>query len=471
MLLKSKDPKDQLQLFFKQDPQYLKTYVKEHPNNKMAWYLLGREYEAQGKQGKALYCYAQAGEIYEAYENQKVNLPPEALEQIRGWGSTRKRRRRMGRLRLGLALLMLAAAVLFAPGAPSLPVYVTEKEVPLPEGVTPAQLQETKVYYITGGKTQERIGAALQSMLLEERISSFAILARGIPMGQTSWISWLRKPEVLLSVEAKQDASQQQINYHDAESCGCQPADPGKAEQIVAAWMSKQEQELVLKSAIAYYTKANGRAPEQLTELTASYPGNVLPGVTADMQGLFDRQKDEIAAETAEWVKQNGSPKASEAMPGAEGLTKPMKEPLRIVVDKSAHRLALVSGNLIVRSYAVGLGGDRTPEGTFAITEKVRNPNGKSNGEFGSRGMTLSDTLYAIHGTNRPSSIGKDESLGCIRMRKEDVEELFDMTPLGTPVTIGRGLLPAEESRSGSPFRLPLQTGETNPGKVYRWLN
>lgn len=471
MLLKSKDPDDQLQLFFKQDPHYLKTYVREHPNNKMAWYLLGREYEAQGKQGKALYCYAQAGEIYEAYENQKVSLPPEALKPIRDWGFTRKRERRKGYLRLCLALMMLAAMVLYAPGAPPLPVHETQKAAPLPEGVTPTQLQETKVYYLTGEKSRERIGAALQSMLVQERIGSLAILARGVPLGETSWVSWLRKPEVLLSVEAKQDASQQQINYHDEQSCSCQPADPKKAEQIVAAWISKQEQELVLRSAIAYYTKTNGQAPQRLTELTAPYPGNALPGITPDMQELFDRQKDAMIAETAEWVKSNGTPKESESVFDAEGLTKPMKEPLRIVVDKSGHRLALVSGNLIVRSYAVGLGGDRTPDGTFEITEKVRNPNGKSNGEFGSRGMTLSDTLYAIHGTNRPSSIGKNESLGCIRMRKEDVEELFDMTPLGTPVTIGRGLLPAEESRSGSPFGLPLQTEETNPGKVYKWLN
>lgn len=469
--MKSKDPEEQLQLFFKQDPQYLKTYVREHPNNKMAWYLLGREYEAQGKQGKALYCYAQAGEIYEAYENQRVNLPPEALEPIREWGSTRQRRRRMGYFRLGLLLLMLGAALMYAPSPPPIPVHVTESAAPLPAGVTPAQLKETKVYYLTGGKSQDSIGAALQSMLVQERIGSFAILARGIPMEQTSWIHWLRKPEVLLSVEAGQNASQQEINYHDAESCVCEPADSTRAEQIVAAWVSKQERELVLRSAVAYYIKEKGRAPKQLAELTAPYPDNVLPGITPDMQELFERQKDEILAETAEWVKQNGTPKEPEPSSDATGLTKPMKEPLRIVVDKSAHRLALISGSVIVRSYAVGLGGDRTPEGTFEISEKVRNPNGKSNGEFGSRGMTLSDTLYAIHGTNRPSSIGKDESLGCIRMRKEDMEELFDMTPLGSPVTIGNGLLPNEESRSGSPFGLPLQTEETNPGKVYKWLN
>lgn len=63
-----------------------------------------------------------------------------------------------------------------------------------------------------------------------------------------------------------------------------------------------------------------------------------------------------------------------------------MQEPLEIVIDKDIHKLALISGDTIVRMYDVGLGGDRTPEGSYVITDKVVNPNGRSNGEFGSRG-------------------------------------------------------------------------------------
>ena len=85
--------------------------------------------------------------------------------------------------------------------------------------------------------------------------------------------------------------------------------------------------------------------------------------------------------------------------------------------------------------------------------------------------MTLSDTLYAIHGTNEPESIGKDESLGCIRMLKEDLEELFDMAPKGTKVTITQGELPEELMRSANPFSLPVLAEETNPNKLYAWLN
>jgi hypothetical protein len=147
-----------------------------------------------------------------------------------------------------------------------------------------------------------------------------------------------------------------------------------------------------------------------------------------------------------------------------------LKKPLEIIVDKQNHRLALVSGDVVIRNYPVGLGGDKTPEGEFVISEKVKDPNGSPDGDFGSRGMTLSDTLYAIHGTDEPDSIGKDQSLGCIRMLREDVEELFDMIPKGSKITILSSGLPEEIIRSEKAFSLPSNANETNPGKIYNWF-
>ena len=46
------------------------------------------------------------------------------------------------------------------------------------------------------------------------------------------------------------------------------------------------------------------------------------------------------------------------------------------------------------------------------------------------------DTLYRIHGTNQPESIGKAMSSGCIRMLNQDIAELFDQVIVGTPVTV-----------------------------------
>ena len=165
----------------------------------------------------------------------------------------------------------------------------------------------------------------------------------------------------------------------------------------------------------------------------------------------------------------NGQADGGPAVSSAE-TTLPM-EPLSIVIDKDNHQLAVVSGDVIVRSYTVGLGGDKTPSGSFVVSEKVRNPNGRDDSEFGSRGMTLSDTLYAIHGTNDPSSVGKDESHGCIRMNRKDLEELYDLVPLGTKVTIKSGVLPDTPAPIAKRFRLQPAENETNPAVVYKWLD
>lgn len=56
-------------------------------------------------------------------------------------------------------------------------------------------------------------------------------------------------------------------------------------------------------------------------------------------------------------------------------------------------------------------------------------------GVLGTRRLVLGDG-YALHGTNKPESIGQAVSHGCVRLRNEDIEKLYDMVPVGTPVYI-----------------------------------
>ena len=69
-------------------------------------------------------------------------------------------------------------------------------------------------------------------------------------------------------------------------------------------------------------------------------------------------------------------------------------------------------------------------------------PGGSPENELGSRWMPLIPeegglpTDLGIHGTIRPDSIGKYESMGCPRMQKADVEELYDLIVRSTPVSI-----------------------------------
>ncbi|MEA2944671.1 MAG: hypothetical protein QOI40_1, partial [Alphaproteobacteria bacterium] len=62
---------------------------------------------------------------------------------------------------------------------------------------------------------------------------------------------------------------------------------------------------------------------------------------------------------------------------------------------------------------------------------------------LGARAMYLGSTVYRIHGTNQPSTIGKFVSSGCIGMLNEDVSDLFDRVKVGTRVVVMPGNPPA----------------------------
>ena len=63
-------------------------------------------------------------------------------------------------------------------------------------------------------------------------------------------------------------------------------------------------------------------------------------------------------------------------------------------------------------------------------------PGGSPRNPMGVRALTLDRDEIAIHGTNRPESIGTAASYGCIRMRNADVLDLFARVAIGTPVTM-----------------------------------
>ena len=127
-----------------------------------------------------------------------------------------------------------------------------------------------------------------------------------------------------------------------------------------------------------------------------------------------------------------------------------------VVVDKSQNLLFLKRADEVVKIYTVSTGKDNsTPTGTFVIDEnKLKNPTWYRTGAvippdspeniLGSRwmGLEIVDNEgeeakgYGIHGTTEPDQLGKQITLGCVRMRNEDVEELFDIVPRGTEVVI-----------------------------------
>jgi hypothetical protein len=496
----------------KNDPAYLKDYVRKHPDNKMAWYLLGRSYAARGEHGKAQYCFQQAGEIYEAYEESQLQgvEPEDALTAGNGRGtegagtgtaSEKRRQRPLGMMLRGVTGLLLLATVILFPsdwerwadgstgsGQPDMAVVedVSAGELkPAGDGGNAAPVMTEYAVFYDGGDRRKQESLVSQALLpgWGRAQAKLAVLLAGRPTEDGRYIAWGLGPTVVLSADRAPGGAQAAVRYHDADSCLCEPAPPGPVEAVAAQWQAEQEQDLVLRSALAAYRQRHRAGPAEPGELAAGYPNNWLPGLTPFMRERFAA----LAHDGSPFGEPAGGGPAGAADPSPQGTAPAaaapafepvpeLEQPLRIIIDLDSHRLALVSGAMMLRSYPIGIGAPETPtpEGEFEITEKVKNPNGRSDGDFGSRGMTLSDTLYAIHGTNKPSSIDKDESLGCIRMLKEDVEELFDMVSFGTKVSIGRGGLPEDIVRPTmpyQPFQLPAQSDETNPNKRYRWLD
>ncbi|CAM4308409.1 L,D-transpeptidase [Paenibacillus tarimensis] len=460
---------------------YLKHYVKQHPDNKMAWYLLGKEYTIQGKEAKANYCYLQSGTVYEAFERKKHPLLAETpQEAIATYNRQRRKRRYLSRAVL-LSIILLAGSV-FAPGTPwklerSLPGANKSAVQAVPAAVEADVLNRTAVVFASEA-TAEAAGEAAAPLLYGGMKPAYGLTVH--QEEQDEWTLWTGAADVLMSVTSSLDGSRSDVRWHSNEACRCEAEPAADAPGFLEEWKADRERQWVLAGAIEHYRQREGTWPKTLGELARPYPDNALSGVSARMSELFPQVMKQLKSYRDEGNGGfNGSSSPPAEVSGAGAAAEPLNagiddnlpdEPLEIVIDRANYRLALKSGKTIIRSYAVGLGGEKTPNGTFHISEKVRNPNGRDNGEFGSRGMTLSDTLYAIHGTDEPDSIGKDESLGCVRMLREDLEELYDMVTLGTKVTITSGVLPDHKSQPAQRFKLEPKADETNPSKVYRWL-
>ena len=116
-------------------------------------------------------------------------------------------------------------------------------------------------------------------------------------------------------------------------------------------------------------------------------------------------------------------------------------------ISLSKHTLEVFDRSQLLKTYPVALGTAQapTPKGEFYFVTKFAPTNDK--GVYGVAAIGLSaysdhltdwpgEAQVGIHGTNRPELIGKNVSHGCIRMRNEDILELTQVTPLGTPVTI-----------------------------------
>lgn len=131
-------------------------------------------------------------------------------------------------------------------------------------------------------------------------------------------------------------------------------------------------------------------------------------------------------------------------------------KPGTIIIDTNERYLYLVQGGGTAKRYGVGVGRPGFEwAGTHKVTRKAewpdwrppkemrqRQPNlpkympGGPNNPLGARALYLGSTLYRIHGSNQPWTIGHAVSSGCIRMRNQDVIDLYERVGVGTKVVV-----------------------------------
>ena len=127
-----------------------------------------------------------------------------------------------------------------------------------------------------------------------------------------------------------------------------------------------------------------------------------------------------------------------------------------IIVNTHDRYLYLIMGNGVAMRYGVGVGRDGFQWGGIQkITLKrewpdwvpppemiVRQPYlprwmaGGPGNPLGARALYLGSTVYRIHGTNQPTTIGTAVSSGCFRLTNPDVSDLYDRIPVGTKVIV-----------------------------------
>lgn len=119
-----------------------------------------------------------------------------------------------------------------------------------------------------------------------------------------------------------------------------------------------------------------------------------------------------------------------------------------VLIDKSENDLVLSLSDRFFKRYRVGTGKfEKTPAGRFRITDRIAQPTwwrsdgkavpyGDKENVLGTHWLSLDIPRYGIHGTWEPETVGKQESAGCIRLVNADIEELYALLPVGTPVAI-----------------------------------
>jgi lipoprotein-anchoring transpeptidase ErfK/SrfK len=172
---------------------------------------------------------------------------------------------------------------------------------------------------------------------------------------------------------------------------------------------------------------------------------------------MTTEQRSVLAALPPEDQPETGPTKALPSQFRRTTIDYRSKEPAgTIIIDTPHTHLYLVLGNGKAIRYGIGVGREGfTWSGAEKVTKMAEWPDwhppeemiarqpylprfmaGGEGNPLGARALYLGETLYRIHGTNQPSTIGTFVSSGCIRLTNEDIADLYSRVKLGTRVVV-----------------------------------
>ena len=185
-------------------------------------------------------------------------------------------------------------------------------------------------------------------------------------------------------------------------------------------------------------------------------PTNLAPGMNT-APGMAPGRGTAVASLPPEDQPEVGQPKELPPQFRRQVVDYKTKEPAgTIIIDTPSTFLYYVNGDGTAIRYGIGVGREGfTWKGTEKVTRMAEWPDwhppaemierqpylprfmagGESN-PLGARALYLGKTIYRVHGTNQPSTIGQFVSSGCIRMLNEDVQDLYTRVKVGTKVVV-----------------------------------
>jgi lipoprotein-anchoring transpeptidase ErfK/SrfK len=200
-----------------------------------------------------------------------------------------------------------------------------------------------------------------------------------------------------------------------------------------------------LASAVSLAATACWIGSAAAAPLPASYPGNSGALFEQAMRGdaLTDVNAD-VSSDLSPDLRRQTIDYQTTAAPGA------------VVIDTEQTYLYFILGGGKAIRYGIGVGREGfTWSGAQAVTRKAEWPDwtppqemigrqpylprwmaGGEGNPLGARAIYLGNTVYRIHGTNMPDTIGQKVSSGCIRMLNEDVIDLYSRVDVGTKIVV-----------------------------------